>query len=180
MTRCPVVRMDRLAVCRARVLALAVLGLLVFEPAGAASSECAAGLTKEDAAGVRAVVEAYRAAWLRGDAQGVLNTLTADAVLLPAHGGRPVVGREAITKYWWPADAPASQVTKLDITVEGLAGDCSIAYSHGRDDVAWTQEEKGVSKAHGHPGTYLNVFRKSADGTWRISHHMWDDGPADR
>src|SRR4051812_35709144 len=60
VTRCRVVRMDRLAVCRARVLALVVLGLLVFEPVRAASSECAAGLTKEDAAGVRAVVESYR------------------------------------------------------------------------------------------------------------------------
>jgi uncharacterized protein (TIGR02246 family) len=181
VTRYRVVRIDRLAMCRAAcVLVLAVLGVFVFERAWAASSECATGLTQEDTAGVRAVVEAYRTAWLKGDAQGVLNTLTADAVLLPAHGARPIVGKEAITKYWWPAGAPASQVTKLDITVEGLAGDCLIAYAYGHDDVAWTQEEKGISKAHGHPGTYLNVFRRSADGTWRISHHMWDDGRTDR
>jgi uncharacterized protein (TIGR02246 family) len=164
----------------ARVLVLATSGILVCGPAWSGSPECAGSLTKEDAANVRAATEAYRTAWLRGDADGVLGTLTADAVLLPAHGARPIVGREAITRYWWPAGAAPSRITKLDITVDGLGGDCAIAYAYGRDDVAWTQEEKGASKAYGHPGTYLNVFRKLPDGTWRISHHMWDDGPADK
>lgn len=163
-----------------RLVVLASLTVLLCAPARALSSECSAALTDDDASRVRKVVEAYRAAWLRGDAQGVMKTLTDDAVLLPAHGDRPIVGREAITKYWWPAGAPPSKVTRLDITVEGLTGDCATAYSHGRDDVAWTQDEHGVSKAHGHPGTYLNVYRKLPDGSWRIARHMWDDGPADK
>ncbi len=36
--------------------------------------------------------------------------------------------------------------------------------------------EDGAAKTYGHPGTYLNVLRKLPDGSWRISHHMWDDG----
>lgn len=63
--------------------------------------------------------------------------------------------------------------------MEGLAGDCMTAHAYGRDDVSWTQEVNGVVKGYGHPGTYLNVFQKLSDGTWRISRHMWDDGPAD-
>jgi len=178
VTSLRVVWNDRVAMCWA--MGVLLVGMSVSQPASPASSECAS-LSKEEAARVRAVVEAYRTAWLKGDAEGVLNTLTADAVLLPAHGARPIVGKEAIARYWWPAGAPASQIIKLDITVEGLAGDCMIAYAYGRDDVAWTQEEeKGTSKAYGHPGTYLNVFRKSADGRWLISRHMWDDGPVGR
>jgi uncharacterized protein (TIGR02246 family) len=162
----------------ARVLLVMVSGMFVPGRAWAASSECR--FTSADATSIRGVVDAYRTAWLKGDAKGVLNMLTADAVLLPAHGARPIVGQEAITAYWWPAGAPPTRVTKLDITVEGLAGDCAVASSYGRDDVAWTQDEKGTTKAYGHPGTYLDVFRKLPDGTWRISRHMWDDGPADK
>jgi uncharacterized protein (TIGR02246 family) len=160
----------------AMLLACLAAGFLLLPRPGASASDCAGALTAEDKAAIRGILEAYRAAWLKGDAQRVLATFTADAVLLPAHGARPVVGKEAITGYWWPAGAPPSTITRLDITVEGLDGDCAVAYAHGRDDVEWTQEEKGVTVSHGHPGTYLNVFRKTPDGTWRIARHMWDDG----
>ena len=140
------------------------------------SPECRATLSERDAAAIRGVIEAYRASWLSGDEKGVLETFAPDAVLLPAHGGSPVVGIEAIEKFWWPPEAPPTTITKLEITTEGLRGDCRIAYVHGRDDVEWTSVEKGVTKSYGHPGTYLNVMKKMPDGSWRISRHMWDDG----
>jgi uncharacterized protein (TIGR02246 family) len=159
----------------------AMVTLLLAAPAWSGTpDEWACRFTGQDQADVRAVVEAYRTAWLKGDAKAVLATFTEDAVLLPAHGAKPVVGHDAISRYWWPADGPPTRITRLDITVDGLEGDCGIAYAHGRDDVAWTQVENGVSRAHGHPGTYLNVFAKSRDGQWRIARHMWDDGPSEK
>ncbi len=155
-------------------------GLAMFMLACAAATsetpECRATLSAQDARAIHEVIEAYRTSWLRGDARGVLETLTPDAVLLPAHGAPPVIGTVAITAYWWPTDAPPTRVTKLEITTEALQGDCRIAYVHGRDDVAWTMVEGGVTKAYGHPGTYLNVMKKTLNGSWRISRHMWDDG----
>jgi uncharacterized protein (TIGR02246 family) len=149
--------------------------LLAPQLAFASDSTCSPTLSPADATAVRGVIDAYRTAWLRGDAKAVMDTLTADAVLLPAHGARPVVGADAIKKYWWPSGGPPTTITKLDITVEQVGGDCQIAYAHGRDDVAWTIQEGGTTKTFGHPGTYLNVFRRMSDGSWRISHHMWDD-----
>jgi uncharacterized protein (TIGR02246 family) len=146
--------------------------------ASAGSQECAASLSARDAQAVRDVLEAYRSAWLRGDAKGVLATLSPDAVLLPAHGAAPVVGTAAITQYWWPPDAPPTTITRLDITVEHLGGDCQVAFASGHDDVWWTVVENGVTKTHGHPGTYLDVFVRMPDGVWRIARHMWDDGPS--
>ena len=139
------------------------------------SPECSATLSARDATAIRGVIEAYRTSWLRGDEKAVLETFAPDAVLLPAHGGSPVVGTAAIKSYWWPPEAPPTRITKLEITTEGLQGDCRIAYVHGRDDVAWTTVEKGETKNHGHPGTYLNVMKRMPDGSWRIARHMWDD-----
>ena len=145
---------------------------------GVESARRVATLTDADVAGIRGAIEAYRTAWLRGDAAGVLATLTPDAVLLPAHGAAPIVGTTAITSYWWPPDGPPTTITRLDITVDGLQGGGEFASAYGRDDVEWTQREGGETRAHGHPGTYLNVMRKLPDGSWRISRHMWDDGPS--
>jgi ketosteroid isomerase-like protein len=86
-----------------------------------------------------------------------------------------VVGIAAIRNYWFPPGAPPTTITRLEITTDGLQGDCRIAYVHGHDDVGWTAVENGVTKAYGHPGTYLNVMKKMPDGSWRISRHMWDD-----
>src|SRR5262245_26109601 len=90
-------------------------------------------LSGQDVAAIRAVIEAYRAAWVAGDQGGVLATLTPDAVLLPAHGAAPIVGTAAITRYWWPAGGPPTKITKLDISVEGVDGDGRVASAHGRD-----------------------------------------------
>ena len=167
-------------------LALSVVALMVAAATGSHAAVAARAdtvarfepLSAGDAAAIRTVIEAYRSAWLRGDARGVLDTLTPDAVLLPAHGAAPIVGTAAITRYWWPAGAPPAKVTRLDITVDGLEGGGDFASAYGRDDVEWTQVENGATRSHGHPGTYLDVMRRQADGTWRISRHMWDDGPS--
>jgi uncharacterized protein (TIGR02246 family) len=143
------------------------------------AAECGAFLSPADGQAVRAVQEAYRAVWLRGDEEGVLATFTDDAVLLPARGARPVTGKDAIRRYWFSPDAPPTTITRLDLTVAGLDGDGCVAYTHGEDNVGWTTIEKGVARRHGHPGTYLNVLRKGADGAWRIARHMWGDGPSE-
>ena len=161
-----------------RIRSIAGVAILVVVRATALSEppDCGAGLSSADAAAIREVIETYRASWLRGDENGVLATFTPDAVLLPAHGASPVVGMAAIRSYWFPLGAAPTTITKLEITTEGLSGDCLIAYLHGRDDVSWSTVEHGVTKEYGHPGTYLNVMTKMPDGSWRIARHMWDDG----
>jgi uncharacterized protein (TIGR02246 family) len=163
---------------RRRLALIAIAFLTATATAAARAGAPPEALSRADVDAIRAVIEAYRTAWLRGDAQGVLGTLTPDAVLLPAHGASPVVGTAAITRYWWPPDAPPTKITKLEITVENVQGEGRIASAYGYDDVEWTQGEGGATKTRGHAGTYLNVMRKLPDGSWRISRHMWDDGPS--
>jgi uncharacterized protein (TIGR02246 family) len=139
------------------------------------ASGYSAALAKEDTAAVKAVIESYRTSWLADDAEGVLKTFTDDAVLLPHHGVTPVVGRQALKDFWWPAGASRVKLNKLEITVDEVGGDCHLAYARGHDAISWAVEEGGTQKAYINSGTYLNILRKMPDGTWRISHHMWDD-----
>jgi uncharacterized protein (TIGR02246 family) len=161
-----------------RCLAVILLGIsFVAESAAARSNEPNRSLTTADQNAIRATIEAYRATWLANDAKGVLKTFTDDAVLMPAHGKPPVVGIADIEKYWFAPGGPATVVTGLDITVEQIDGNATVAFARGSDRVTWTVTEDGVTHRHFHPGTYLNVMKKMPDGSWRIQVHMWDDGP---
>lgn len=135
------------------------------------------GLTADDENAIKATIAAYRTAWLANDAQGVLETFTDDAVLLPAHGAPAVVGMAAIKVYWFTPGGPVTTITELNITVDQVRGNRTLAFAHGLDSVAWTVTHEGATRRHAHAGTYLNVMKKLADGSWRIQAHMWDDGP---
>jgi uncharacterized protein (TIGR02246 family) len=138
---------------------------------------CDGALTSTDTVAIKAVVEAYRTAWLRGDAEGVLQTFTASSVLSPAQGAEPVVGLETIEEYWWPKDAPETKIVQLDISVEQVEGDDCFAFARGNDTVAWSTVQAGQVMKTRHKGKYLNVMKKMPDGSWRILQHMWDDQP---
>jgi ketosteroid isomerase-like protein len=118
-------------VIRRRFLGFVIL-LAACACESATAAECTGALADHDVQAIRAVIEAYRTAWLRGDEKGVLATFTSDAVLLPAHGAPRVAGTPAITNYWWPPEAPATTITKLDITVEAVEGNCGVASLIGR------------------------------------------------
>jgi uncharacterized protein (TIGR02246 family) len=145
----------------------------------ALSIACRSGVAREDSAGdvrsLRAVNEAYRAAWLAGDSAAVLRLFAPDAVLLPHHGDPPVVGLPAIRAFWWPPETPPTVVTSMEITTEGadVHGDRGVLW--GRFALAFSFEIDGQQRSLRNAGTYLMVLRRQADGEWRITHRMWDD-----
>ena len=136
-----------------------------------------AELTQADVAGIHETIEAYRRSWLAGDAEGVLRTFTDDAVLLPHHGDPPVVGIEAIRKYWFAPGGPPTTITELVLTIDQTSGNSGLAFVRGSDSVAWTVSDRGQVTRWSNAGTYLNVMKKMQDGSWRIQAHMWDDPP---
>ncbi len=155
------------------------IGLLAFSLDGLAQAiRCECPLTEQDRTAIRSAIEKYRTSWLAADAEGVMGTFTEDAVLMPAQGSPPAIGREAIRKYWRPVGGPTTTIIKLDITYEEIGGGCNTAYARGRDEVGWTIEENGTRKSPGNSGTYLNVMKRLPDGSWRILHHMWDVDPS--
>jgi len=133
-------------------------------------------LTKPDEVAIRKTLEAYRQSWLKNDPAGVLATFTEDAVLLPHHGDPPVRGITNIRAYWFPSSPPQpTTITGLELTIDEISGDGSLAYVWGHDTVSWTRGSGASATNWTNAGTYLNVMRRMPDGSWRIQAHMWDD-----
>lgn len=91
-------------------------------------------LSAEDIAKIRNVHKQYEDTWLKGDATGVRSLFTDDCVLLPPHAAKPRLGQQGLNEFWFPPDAPPSEITKLIVTIEGIGGDGQVAYTlgHGR------------------------------------------------
>ena len=124
---------------------------------------------------LRAVNDAYRAAWLAGDSAAVLRLFAPDAVLLPHHGDPPVVGLEAIRKFWWPPNTSPATITGLELTADGASVDGDVGTLWGRFALGFSFEAEGREQSVRNAGTYLMVLRRDGDGEWRITHRMWDD-----
>lgn len=156
----------------------ALVALLMIS--GAAVSEnvkAANNLPESEARAIRAVLERCRKAWLAGDADGVRGTFTQDAVLMPHHGLAPVVGMKAINDFWWAPSTAKTTITKFIQTTDEVSGDATLAYLRGRSEVAWTIEDQGKIEKWRTGGNYLALLKKQANGTWLISHLIWDDPP---
>lgn len=149
---------------RATVLAM----ILIAVPTGR--------LSPADEAKIRAVNEAYAAAWRRNDPEAVRAALWSDAVLIP-QGSPPVRGLEAIDRFWWPKDGPATTVTGFTVTVDEVGGSGNLGFVRGSFVLDFSWEDKGKTVPRRNHGNYFMLFRRSAAGDWRISHRMWGDLP---
>ena len=151
-------------ICTA-LFAVILLGGLI------ASSFASQQLAPADDASIRRACAAYVSAWLANDKPAVLATLADDAVLLPAHGRPAVVGKPAIEAFWFPPASPPSSVDAFTSVVDEVGGVTGFGWARGSFDLTFTYDGKTRSQH----GTYLMLFRREADGVWRITHRMWDD-----
>jgi uncharacterized protein (TIGR02246 family) len=124
---------------------------------------------------LKAVNNAYQAAWLAGDSAAVLRLFAREAVLLPHHGDPPIVGLDAIRAFWWPSKTTPTIITTLEITTDGANVDGHIGTLWGRFALVFSFETEGQLRSVSNAGTYLMVLRQQPDGEWRITHRMWDD-----
>jgi len=121
---------------------------------------------------VLSALERYRAAWLVNDREAVLRTFTDDPVLIPVQGGsRPVVGKDAIVSYWWPATGPATRIVAFEQQVERADGEGNFAAAYGFSKVEWVAG--ATSQVQSSRSQWTAVLRKGADGEWRIGALAW-------
>lgn len=149
-----------------------ILGALLLYPTVAIPQ---GSLSASDVEKIKQVHKKYEETWLKGDANGVRSLFTEDCVLFPPHGDTPRIGQKGLNEFWFPPNAPPTQITKLIVVPQAIGGDGQMAYAWGTDEVAWTMVQNGKTTTSSHKGIFLNVLTKQPDGQWKISHHMWDD-----
>ena len=133
---------------------------------------CAIALSNPDHAAMTAAANEYAEAWLTNDPDTVMATFVTEPVLSPS--GLPYVeGQRAAREFWFPADAPATKVTEFDLNAVQAEMSGNLGYVRGTFRLAF--EYDGV--AYENHGKYVSILKKSTDGSWRISHHFWDDFP---
>jgi len=148
-------------------LARLVVALLI-------AGQAAPPLTGSDRAAAEAATQAYREAWLSNDPQRIMATLTPDAVLYPSTL-LPVVGRDAIRRFWFPS-SPSTRVVAMELAIDSVHVDGDTAVTSGMGVLTFVVTINGVDGA---PRTqrswHVNVLRRQRDGSWLIWKRMWGD-----
>jgi ketosteroid isomerase-like protein len=127
-------------------------------------------------ADVAAEVEASNAefekAFNSGDAAGVAQRYTEDAVLLPP-GTPNVVGRDDIRRCGRASSTPGRR-----ISTEGGVGGC-LWRGGGRNRLVQPVRSRGGRKPDADVRKYLVVWRQDGEGAWRMHQDIWNDDPVE-
>ncbi len=117
----------------------------------------------------------WSAAFLARDAAGIANLYTEDGVQLQTVASDDYKGRDGITKAMQAQfDTLSVVTTREDITEDIiLAGDYVVEVGH----YAYTGTSK-ANKPMAESGRYLVVWRKDADGVWRLMRDIGSAAPA--
>jgi len=115
----------------------------------------------------------WSAAFLAGNAAGVANLYTEDGAQVQAAGDW-VRGRAGITKAMQAQFDTLAVTAREDITEEVFpAGDYLVEIGH--------YSYQGTSKTDSKPrlgaGRYMVLWRKDADGVWRLHRDIGNDAP---
>ncbi len=131
------------------------------------------GLSQTDLAAVKAEVEKYRQAALAADWDAWGRTLVDEIYFSPPHMA-PMTGRAAVVA--WAKTFPT--ITDFTMTFDEVDGRDDIAYTRGRYALGLTLADGTAATEH---GTFLEIHRRQADGTWPYTHlefHSTDPLPS--
>ncbi len=128
-------------------------------------------LTSKARTSIEKAKRAWVAAFKAEDWEALVDQYAEDAVILPPEEAAQS-GREAIRTYFDDDTHTSNQVFETS----DISGDSNIAYVHGSysfDLAAEGQEPVAVA------GKYIEIWQKQADGSWLITHDIWNSNPVE-
>jgi len=140
------------------------------EAAGVGAGAAVAGLSAEDEAAIHAVDTEWARAATAGDGNAIAALYTDDATVLPPN--EPIRQGAAAKQYWVDFTNAVSGSAELTTTAVEGRGDLAIAVGNYR--MSLTPKQAGAKPLPVDAGKYLEVLRKQADGSWKISHDIWN------
>lgn len=132
----------------------------------------------EGAQEARAAIEAANArfseAFARGDAKALASLYTPDAIVFPPDS-ESIRGNEAIASFWKTTRDGGVQGATLTTADVGRSGD--LAYESGT--VSLTIQPAGAAPTTS-AAKYVVVWKRQADGSWKLHRDIWNGLPARR
>jgi ketosteroid isomerase-like protein len=120
------------------------------------------GLFAKDDATLRAGVKTFRQRTLAGDVEGVAGSYARDAVILPS-GATPVKGRAKIRAFLGAGPKPS----RFQLLIDEIDGRGDLAFMRGTYSI--TTRAPGARKSTTDRGKWLEIHRRSRDGSWPIA-----------
>jgi uncharacterized protein (TIGR02246 family) len=148
---------------------LVLLLLLIGIPA-----LCEAEDGKDAEEAVEQTLANYRAAWLEGDQQKVLDSLSEEVQLfVPGSSVGKLDGKEAVSEFWFPPSDLSYPINGYEISGQEIYVQGDLAIVTGKSKLDWDTVEGGrVTRQATSHSEYLSVLRKE-DGKWRIFRQMY-------
>ena len=108
--------------------------------------------------------------WLTSDADMILSHLTDDIMFLGAHE-QPVQGAAAVREYLLNGfqQVKFTKVPMHDDREVIISGNLAVE----RSSFDWEWKMVGNDEPISDQGTFIGIWRKQADGSWKESHIMW-------
>ena len=152
------------------------IGLFALIFAISSTADAGSKMTDEDVREARAAIEAANAkfgdAFARGDAKALAAMYTSDAIAFPPDSDM-VHGNEAIGEFWKATRDSGVQTAALTTVDVGRSGD--VAYEVGKVSLTIQPAGKELTTA---VAKYVVVWKRQADGSWKIHRDIWNSVPA--
>jgi ketosteroid isomerase-like protein len=142
-----------------------MLSLLVFSCAPKPAPFNAAEVRK----GIEIMVAKFGEDLVKGDAAAASMVYAEDATVCPPNSP-PLKGRKAFQDWFGGQLQSGLKVMDAKLVVESVDGDGTVAYETGR----FTEQFEIAGKAIADTGKYLAVWRKLADGSWKVQAEAWN------
>ncbi len=151
----------------------------------ALATMCASGtgwarchLSDGEKAAVGAAAQGYIDAWIANDKDAVLALLSDTVVMIPHHGAPVRTGKDKVAEWWFPGGAVTAPILTYDRVTHEIDGCGELAFARGRlNELTYEYQGQVFRQAD---GNFLTLFRKTDQGDWLITHHIWNDPPTER
>lgn len=124
-----------------------------------------------DQAAIQEASRQFSAAFMRGDAAAMADLYTPDGVIFPNNSER-ISGREAIQRYW--TLPPNRRVTHHQAIPTEIRVENDHAYDYGVYELRGERDGEPYGPVL---GNYVIVWRRQADGVWRMHLDIWNNRP---
>ncbi|GHE74656.1 YybH family protein [Roseivirga thermotolerans] len=116
---------------------------------------------------IAAASKAFSQAYVAGNLEQQMSFYTQDAVIMP--GNREMIrGKEKVTDYWrLPASVRVLEHSATPVQIE-FSGNLAKDYGYYQG-----KSVRNNTDTISFRGQYLIIWRKEADGQWRMSADMW-------